>query len=126
MARLRSHDQGFVVASPGEVYGLIANLQTYPGWWAGSRLSGADLRLPLAARAIRPERERDGMGLHLVFGDESLEWYLEPFEEGTIVNAFLDVRAPRSEWRGSRGLVRMRSAVRRGLVGLKKRLEAQP
>ncbi|MGH2690880.1 MAG: hypothetical protein ACRDHM_00055 [Actinomycetota bacterium] len=125
MAALRSHDQGFVAAAPGEVYRLIDDPATYPSWWTGSRLQGDDLSLPITKAATRAERQREGIGLHLVFGEESLEWYLETFEEGTIVNAFLDVRTSRSEWRGARRLTRMRSALRRGLVGLKKRLEAR-
>lgn len=125
MPRLRSHDQGFVAAPPGEVYRLIADPGMYPTWWAGSRLRGDGLSLPITGGAIRVEGERDGIGLHLLFGEASLEWYLEPFDDGTIVNAILDVRAPRSGWRGSRRLIRMRGAVRSGLVGLKKRLEAR-
>jgi hypothetical protein len=123
MAALRSHDQGFVAASPDRVYELIAQPDTYPAWWAGSRPGADGLSLPVARRAARVERERDGVGLHLVFGEGSLEWYLEPFDDGTIVNAFLDVRATRPGRRASRGLLRMRGAVRRGLVGLKKELE---
>jgi hypothetical protein len=126
MARLRSHDQGFVAAPPDDVHALVKTAETYPAWWAGSRHTGDGLFLPITRASIRAEREREGMGLHLVFGEGSLEWYLEPFEEGTIVNAFLDVPAPRSRWRGDRRLIRMRGAVRTGLVGLKKRLEARP
>ena len=120
MAGLRAHDQGFVAAPPGEVYRLVADPRTYPSWWPGCRAQGEGLSLPITRAAVRAEREREGIGLHLVFGGESLEWYLESFEEGTIVNAFLDAR---SGWRGPRRLIRMRGSVRRGLVGLKKRLE---
>jgi len=126
MAGLRSHDQGFVAASPERVYGLIARPDTYPGWWAGSSLTGAGLSLPFAGGAAGAERERSGIGLHLVCGAGSLEWYLEPFDDGTIVNAFLDVPAGGAGWRASRRLLRMRGAVRRGLVGLKKELEVSP
>ncbi len=122
MATLRSHDQGFVAAPPQRVYGLIAGPDTYPSWWPSSSVKGGDLSIPLASRAARAERQRDGVGLHLVFGDQSLEWYLEPFDDGTIVNAFLEV--PRSGRRAARGLLRMRGSLRRALVGLKKQLEA--
>ena len=122
MASLRSHDQGFVAASPDRVYRLIARPDTYPSWWAGSKLTREGLSLPVAGGVAKVERERNGVGLHLVYGERSLEWYLEPFDEGTIVNAFLDVPG-RPGRRASRGLLRMRRAVRRGLVGLKKELE---
>jgi hypothetical protein len=122
MASLRSHDQGFVAAPPDRVYRLIARPDTYPSWWAGSKLTAEGLSLPVAGGVAKVERERNGVGLHLVYGERSLEWYLEPFDEGTIVNAFLDVPG-RPGRRASRGLLRMRGAVRRGLVGLKKELE---
>lgn len=48
----------------------------------------------------------------------TLEWYLEPFQEGTIVNVLLDVEAGSGARRSERRLVRMRSSVRRALVGL--------
>jgi len=122
MAGLRSHDQGFVAASPDRVYRLIARPESYPIWWPGSMLTGDGLSLPVAGGAATAERERNGVGLHLVYGERSLEWYLEPFDEGTIVNAFLDLPA-RPGRRASRRLLRLRGAVRRGLVGLKKELE---
>lgn len=122
MARLRSHDQGFVAAAPGRVHAALRDPAGYPGWWPGTAVRGGELELPLARHhAAVPERERDGLGLHLMFGGDSLEWYLEPFEEGTVVNAFLEVDGPRSD----RALLRMRGEIRRGLVGLKKKLERQ-
>jgi hypothetical protein len=123
MASLRSHDQGFVGASPDRVYGLIARPDTYPTWWAGSRLAGEGLSLPVGGGAARMERARDGIGLHLVIGEGSMEWYLEPFDDGTIVNAFLEVPLRRPGRRATRRLLRLRGMVRRGLVGLKKELE---
>lgn len=123
MERVRSHDQGFVAAAPGEVYTLLAEPVSYPGWWPGTRANGEGVLLPLGRRPrhATPDRKREGIGLYLVFGGDSLEWYLEPFDDGTIVNAFLDVEAAR---RASRRLLRMRASVRTGLVGLKHRLEA--
>ena len=53
----------------------------------------------------------------------TLEWYLEPFEEGTIVNALLDAELPGG---GARRLRRIRAQIRRGLVGLKTALEGDP
>jgi hypothetical protein len=63
------------------------------------------------------------VGLYLVSPDEELEWYLEPFDDGTIVNVFLQVSDAPGR-RGERRLRRMRGSIRAGLVGLKRRLEA--
>lgn len=127
MVRLRSHDQGFVAAPPRRVYELLADPASYPGWWPGAGADGGGVSLPLGRRprAARPERERAEIGLYLMFGDESLEWYLEPFDDGTIVNAFLDVAPTGSARRASRRMLRMRAALRTALVGLKRRLEAR-
>jgi hypothetical protein len=47
-----------------------------------------------------------------------MEWFLEPFQEGTVVNCILDLDLA-GGWRGtSRRLRRIRTAIRRGLVGL--------
>jgi hypothetical protein len=69
------------------------------------------------------ERHRNDVGLHLVSPDGDLEWYLEPFDDGTIVNAFLDVEDVPGR-RGERRLHRLRGSIRAGLVGLKRHLEA--
>lgn len=124
MRRIRSHDQGFVAAPPGDVYSVISTPSTYPGWWAGSELAAGGLRIPVAAGVVERSGERDGVGLHLGSADVSLEWYLEPFDDGTIVNALLDLPAPRARWRARRRLLRKRGGVRRGLTGLKASMEA--
>ena len=124
MDRVRAHDQGFVSASPSRVYRTLLDLDSYPGWWPGSRVGRDGLALPLSrsASGVRSERERNDEGLHLVFEGGSLEWYLEPFDDGTIVNAFLDVGPNAGR---PRGLLRLRAGVRDALVGLKRRLEAK-
>jgi hypothetical protein len=116
----RSHDQAFVAAPPVDVFALLAETGSYPRWWTGARMAGDAVRLPLGrGAAAGAERERDGTGLFLVFGEGSLEWYLEAFDDGTIVNAFLEV--PES----GRGLLRMRRSLHGGLVGLKRLLEGR-
>ena len=122
MPRLRSHDQGFVAAAPGDVHAVLRETGSYPEWWPGARAAvGGGVELPFIRRRVAmPERERDGVGVHLVFGSGSLEWYLEAFEEGTIVNALLEVEST------DRRLSTMRGNVRRGLVGLKRKLEGRP
>jgi hypothetical protein len=108
----RSHDQGFVAVAPAKVYAVLAEPSSYPSWWA------------TGGSVARIEGERDGIGLHLVFGEGSLEWYLEPFDDGTIINAFLDIQGP--ERAAGRRLRRARRKLHSGLVGLKKMLEARP
>jgi hypothetical protein len=122
---MRSHDQGFVGATPSKVYELLADLRSYASWWPGARATSEGVSVPLRRRSgtARADRLRDRVGLHLVSEDEDLEWYLEPFDDGTIVNVFLEVPGSAPGRRGDRQLLRMRSAVRRGLVGLKRSIE---
>ena len=120
MPGLRSHDQGFIAVSPDRVFGMLADPSTYPTWWPGAGVNDSGVSLPMW-RGNRPfslERLREGVGLYLVSGDDSLEWYLEPFDDGTIVNALIDVQT-----RSARRMLRMRGAVRGALVGLKRKLE---
>ena len=119
----RSHDQGFVGASPAQVYEVLANPSSYPTWWPGARGSAEEVILPLdrSAGSVEADGFREDVGLHLLSEKQELEWYLEPFDDGTIVNAFLEV--PGSGRRVERRLLRMRSALRGGLVGLKRHLE---
>jgi hypothetical protein len=66
------------------------------------------------------------LGLVIALGppyDGTLEWYLESFEEGTIVNSLMDLELQGGRRRASRALRRMRSSVHLGLVGLKRHLE---
>lgn len=122
MTSIRAHDQGFVRAAPHEVFRRLDELSTYAEWWPGSKPDAAGIVLPLAKRLppASRDRRREGTGLFLRFGDDSLEWYLESFDDGTIVNAFLDIRADGSRARAERRVLRMRRALRGGLVGLRR------
>ena len=123
--RLQSHDQGFLAAGPEEVYDVLADPSTYESWWPGASASDGSATLRLGRRTVsaRPDRHRAGVGLFLVMGEGSLEWYLEPFEEGTIVNAFTDLDLPGGRRRAERGLRSVRATLRSALVGLKARME---
>ena len=125
MPSLRSHDQGFVPAPPAQVYEVLSDTRSYGSWWPGAQATHESVTLPLLRghRAARADRLREDLGLHLVSEAHDLEWYLEPFDDGTIVNVFLEVSDSPSGRRGERRLLGMRSAVRRGLVGLKRRFE---
>lgn len=119
---VRSHDQGFVGSPPDRVYATLADTASYPSWWAGSRAEDGGVRLPFWSRTpATAERHRAGVGLYLVSPAGSLEWYLEPFEDGTIVNAFLEQPGRV----GARRLVRARAAIRRGMVGLHRGLGSE-
>ena len=127
---MRAHDQGFVAASPSVVYEVLRDIPSYGLWWPRVRVDTREegLRLGLVAGAAAPARtggHREGMGLIISMGppyDGTLEWYLESFEEGTIVNSVMDLNL-RGRRRASRALRRLRSSVHRGLVGLKRHLE---
>ena len=129
--RLRGHDRAFIAAPPDRVHDALADTAAYPRWWPGVVPTGTDgrVRLPLDRRGseANPSGARAGIGLWLELPsyDGSLEWYLEPFEDGTIVNAFLDVDLALAQRRAARRLLRFRTSVRRGLFGLKRALEGR-
>jgi hypothetical protein len=122
--RRRSHDRGFVAAPPERVYGRLADAGSYPSWWPGTEAAEGSLQLHLGRRNHRAVagRHRADVGLFMTLGgDVELEWFLERWDDGTIVSCLLDVDAG---WRrADRRLLRMRGTVRQALVGLKEDLE---
>ena len=128
---VRSLDHGFVRAKPERVFEVLRDPAGYPAWWPGARALGdGRLALPgippsrVTAHGVRPGtglfvRFRDG--LDDASGGGHLEWYLEAFEEGTVVSCIADLRAPRP-WRPRR-VLRMRSGIRSAMVALKGMLE---
>lgn len=126
----RAHDQGYVAAPPAAVYGALRDPASYDRWWprvrSGRVGEGASLKVGRGRpMGVRTERHREGVGLVLRLEGSpaaTLEWYLEPFREGTIVNCILDVEAGRRR-RARQRVRRLRAAVRRGMVGLKGALE---
>jgi hypothetical protein len=131
VTEVAAHDQGFVTAPPGEVFGVLADLPSYATWWPGleAGIEGQDIRLtgrPWEGASVRAEGHRPGVGLLLRLsgtGEGTLEWYLEPFEEGTIVNAILHLELPGGPRRAARRLRRLRVAVHGGLTALRERME---
>ena len=116
-----SVDQGFVPAPPDRVYARLAAVDGYGAWWPGARTVAAggelDLRVAGFRGRVLVEGERPATGLVVrVDGAApcSLEWYLEPFKEGTVVNAILDLG--RGTARRQR---RARRSIRRALVALR-------
>ena len=124
------HDQGYVEAGTPLVYGALADPAGYPRWWPDARWEER-LALRLGGRAAfraRAERQRTDLGLVLTLhgpAEGSLEWHLEPLEDGTVVNAILNLDLRGGRRRSERRLLRARAAVHRGLVGLKHALEAE-
>jgi uncharacterized protein YndB with AHSA1/START domain len=124
--RVRAHDQGFVLAPPAAVYATVSQPASYPSWWPGATCDAdgrSTLRLPLEPGRRSPasvERHRPDVGAFLSLPGYrgTLEWYLEPFQEGTIVNGLLDVEAAGGRRGSERRLLRMRTSVRGALVGL--------
>jgi hypothetical protein len=125
--RVAAIDQGFVLAAPPRVYELVRDPAGYPVWWPGVRADGEGrLRFPeLGPVAVAVDEVREGIELLIRVegrrGRGHLQWYLEPFKEGTIVYGITDVQAKRS-W-SARRVLRHRSSMRRALVSLKDRLE---
>ena len=122
--RRRSHDRGFVAAPAARVYERLADVGSYTSWWPGAETAGGSLRLPLGARRVRAvaERHRADVGLFLALdGEDELEWFVELWEDGSIVSCFLDVES--GDRRNDRHLLRMRGTVRQALAGLKDDLE---
>lgn len=122
-----AHDQGFVAAGPSDVYEALAGLPGYPRWWTDAR-AGDPLELRLGGRLLRAEasalRPDIGLILHLHGAfPGTLEWHLQPEDDGTIVNSILNIEPPGGRRRAERRLLRCRASIRRGLVGLKGSLE---
>jgi hypothetical protein len=127
---LSSVDQGFIAAPPAAVYGVLADVPSYPVWWPGAevRSRGEDLRLRLPGGSLVPalaEGHREGVGLTLRLDPPSsgtLEWYLEPFEEGTVVSSILHLDLPGGPRGSARRLRRLRVGIHRGMVALREAL----
>lgn len=125
-------DQGFVAAPPGRVYPELADPARYPRWWPGVRAERADPGAVglwiggMGSVEVRAERHRPSTGLFLRLRGSSagtMEWFLEEFQDGTIVNSLLDVDLPGGAAQAERRLRRVRVAIRRAMVALKERLE---
>ena len=125
--RVASVDTGFVAAAPGRVFQVVADPAAYPTWWPGAMAgSASELRLPGIGRAeYRLEAVRPGVELTVRLQGRRhggcLQWYLEPFEEGTVVYGIVDLETDR-RWtvRRQRGI---RAGIRAAMVALKELLE---
>jgi uncharacterized protein YndB with AHSA1/START domain len=120
-------DKGFVAVAPGKVFEVLASPGAYPRWWPGARAGdGDELRLPGVGRVgLRGQDARPGVELVLRLEGRRhggrLQWYLEPFKEGTVVYGIVDLETER-RWTARRAR-RVRAGVRGALVALKETLE---
>jgi hypothetical protein len=125
-------DQGFVPAPPGEVYARLADLERYGDWWPGARVTLSEdgpilhVRRAFEAPVVLGER-RPGTGVVLKLGrggaDGSLEWYLEAFKDGTVVNAILELGGPGAGTEAR--TMRARRSLRGAMVALRRWGEAR-
>ena len=116
-------DQGYSTLRPGRVLTILADVEAYPRWWPEVRAPRPGrLRVPgIGEVDVRVDGLRPDVGLYLRLSgarlEGHLEWYLEPFEEGTVVNCITNIRAS-GRWSPRRTL-RVRAAVRRAMVALR-------
>jgi polyketide cyclase/dehydrase/lipid transport protein len=120
-------DRGFVRAAPDRVFDLVRDPTRYPEWWPRVRSTReGSLRLPELGE-VRTDVRGVNEGVELIVEVEGggvrghLQWYLQPFKDGTIVYAITDVETSR-RW-SSRRVLRHRASIRRAMVALKNRLE---
>jgi hypothetical protein len=131
---VRALDHGFVAARPERVFDVLSDPAGYPAWWPGARTVGdGRVRLPgLPPLRMATDGVRPGTGLFVRVSDGPgggfegeigghMEWYLEAFEEGTVVSCITDLRAA-CAWRPRR-VLRVRAGVRSAMVALKGMLE---
>ena len=124
---LAAADQGYVAAPPARVFELLGDPATYSRWWPGVRSDGPGrLEVPaLGALEVVVDGVRADVGLYCRFRarrvEGHLEWYLEPFREGTVVYCITNIWTDR-RW-SERRSIRLRSAIRSAMVALKGILE---
>jgi uncharacterized protein YndB with AHSA1/START domain len=122
-----SVDTGFVAAAPQRVFEVLAQPASYPTWWPGARAgSGSGLELPgIGQVRVRPDDAKPGVELILRLEGRRigghLQWYLEPFKEGTVVYGIVDIETERRF--GPRRRLAVRAGMRRAMVALKEMLE---
>jgi uncharacterized protein YndB with AHSA1/START domain len=123
-------DQGFVATPPGPVFRVLTDVPSYPSWWPGTEVRSLEgrFRVRLPGGPMVPAvtgGHREGVGLTIRLDPPysgTLEWYLEPFEEGTVVSSILHLDLPGGPRRSARGLRRLRAGVHGGLLALRNHL----
>ncbi len=121
------HDRGWVTAPLEDVYRVVESIRTYPSWWRAISVAEGEsqlhvlLTIPgLGRMKASAAGKRPGVGVIIQLAgdvDGVLEWFLEPFKEGTIANVLLRLAAHPRKWK--RREETYRSAIRDGLVALR-------
>ena len=124
--RVASVDTGFVAAAPVRVFEVLADPSRYARWWPGVRDGGDVVRLPGIGRATaRAEEVAPDVELTLRVSGRAwagrLQWYLEPYKEGTVVYGIVDLETA-GRW-GRRRRTAARASIHRALAALKGTLE---
>jgi polyketide cyclase/dehydrase/lipid transport protein len=125
--RVAEIDRGFVRAPPGRVFEIVRDPARYPEWWPRVRRAGEGaVRFPELGKVRTGVRGvKDGVELIVEVEGGAvrghLQWYLEPFKDGTIVYGITDLETTR-RW-SRRRVLRHRASMRRALVSLKGDLE---
>ena len=128
--RWATADQGFVGTSPARVFEVLAEPAGYPRWWPGAReRPPGRLLLPgFGVVAVEATGVRPGVGLYVRLEGRGfrghLEWFLEPYKEGTVVNAIVNVESAR-RWQDRR-ILAVRAGLRLAMVALRERHAVRP
>ncbi|HEX2267510.1 MAG TPA: hypothetical protein VHI97_04820, partial [Actinomycetota bacterium] len=127
------HDRGWVPGPPKDVYRIVESIRTYPSWWRGIKVDERETErhVTLTVPALGQVKasaagQRPGVGLIIQLAgdvDGVLEWFLEPFEQGTVANVLLRLATRPRRWK--RRERAYRSAVRDGLVAIRTMFEDQ-
>jgi uncharacterized protein YndB with AHSA1/START domain len=112
-----------VGSPPARVFEVLEDTAGYPRWWPGAKERPQDrLVLPgFGSVAARATEVRPGVGLFVRLEGRGfrghVEWFLEPYKEGTVVNGIVNVEAGR-RWR-ERRILAVRAGLRSAMVALR-------
>lgn len=121
------HDRGFVRAAPEAVLACLSKPERYGEWWPRVTSRADPLQLILAGLGkvnVEPLDVDDPRSLLWRFSNDRFDarfgFHAEAFKDGTIVHALLAIDG--GKW-GRRRELAYRTAIRNGLVALKRMLE---
>jgi hypothetical protein len=121
--RWATADQGFVGVPPVRVFEVLADPAGYPRWWPGAkeRPPGGLLLPGFGPVAVGATGVRPGIGLLVRVKGRGfsghVEWFLEPYKEGTVINGIVNVESKR-RWR-QRRILAVRAGLRSAMVALR-------
>ncbi|MDP9341160.1 MAG: hypothetical protein M3Q23_03415 [Actinomycetota bacterium] len=107
---------------PARVFEVLADPAGYPRWWPGAkqRPEGRLVLPGLGSVAVEATDVRPGVGLFVQVAGQGfsghVEWFLEPYKEGTVVNGIVNVESA-GRWR-ERRILAVRAGLRSAMVAL--------